>query len=69
MRVVAVDKDPFAQNTLTEILATGNDIAAFDSDSGIEFVDRLNKRDEPLPAFVFVSRATRMLLRSSRNVK
>jgi two-component system LytT family response regulator len=46
MRVLIVDKEPIARSTLVEVLATRNDIEAFDSaDSVTEALDKLQKED------------------------
>jgi DNA-binding LytR/AlgR family response regulator len=57
MRVLIVDKEPVARNTLAEVLATRNDIEALDSaDSVTEALDKLQKEeydilllDSPIP--------------------
>jgi two-component system, LytTR family, response regulator len=57
MRVLIVDKEPLARSTLAEVLATRNDIEAFDSaDNFTEALDKLQKEeydilllDSPMP--------------------
>ena len=82
MRVLIVDDEPLARETLASVLATRNDIEAFDSAndavealeklrnenydvllldismpelSGIELVDCLKKRNQIMPAVIFVT--------------